>query len=61
MELWDLVGEIVENQVSEHPRQASCEKRGTLPLMCYRTPEAVTELDDCVHTAPRGVDGGAAG
>ena len=33
-ELWDLVGEIVENQVSEHPRQASCEKRGTLPSMC---------------------------
>ena len=33
-ELWDLVGKIVENQVSEHPRQASCEKHGTLPSMC---------------------------
>ena len=33
-ELWDLVGEIVENQVSEHLRQASCEKRGTLLSMC---------------------------
>ena len=27
----------------------------------YKTPEAVIELDDCVHAAPQGVDGGAAG
>ena len=27
----------------------------------YKTPKAVIDLDDCIHAAPRGVDGGAAG
>ena len=63
--LWYLVGEIVENQVSENPRQTTLRNVVMYPRCArpcwYRTPKAVTELDDCVHTAPRGVDGRAAG